>query len=105
MTKSKHYIALAIVSFFLYSSGIAVAMENDGMTDQQELQHIKVAKVSLVDAIKKTEVNHPGSKVISAEFEIENGKPAYSLEVESEKGETEVTIDAMTGATLPDDAD
>lgn len=105
MTKSKHYIALGIMSLFLYSSGMAYAMENDGMTDQQEFQQIKTAKFSLIEVIKKAEADHPGSRVISAEFEQENGKPAYSLELESEKGEMEVTIDAMTGSTFPSDAE
>lgn len=105
MTKSKHYIALAVMSLFLYSSGVTYAMGNDGMTDQQEYQQIKTAKISLVEAIKKAETDHAGSKVIAAEFKLENGKPAYSLELESEKGEMEVTIDAMTGATLPSDAE
>ena len=55
--------------------------------------------------MKKAELDHPGGKVSSADFEDENGTPAYSLELQTEEGEIEVTIDAMTGKVFTSDAD
>jgi len=61
MKQPKFYIMLAAFALVGYSSGIAYAMDID--TDQSEYQQMVSEKITLIDAIKKSEVAYPDMKV------------------------------------------
>lgn len=72
----------------------------DRLDDKNEYKQLQSTKVGLADAIKTAESSIPGAKVSSAEFEHEDGKPAYTLEVMDAKGQKEVVVSAETGQIL-----
>lgn len=100
MKQPKFYILLAALALIGYGSGIAYAMDNDGMEDMAQYQQLKHAKISLVEAVQKAEEASPDMTVSSVEFEEENEQPAYSIELLSENGEKEITINAATGEII-----
>ncbi|MCI0432505.1 MAG: PepSY domain-containing protein [Gemmatimonadetes bacterium] len=65
------------------------------------------AAISLAQAEATALAAHPGARIVESEIEDENGRLIYSfeLEVDSQSGEVDVEVDAMTGELLPADAE
>ena len=75
--------------------------------DKKELAEynaMKQAKVTLTSAMQKAAQSLNG-KVISAEFELEKGKPVYDIEVVKGNQIYDVSIDANTGKVLSSQVD
>ena len=75
--------------------------------DKKELAEynaMKQAKVTLTSAMQKAAQSLNG-KVISAEFELEKGKPVYDIEVVKGNQVYDVSIDANTGKVLSSQVD
>ena len=65
---------------------------------------MKQAKVTLTSAMQKAAQSLNG-KVISAEFELEKGKPVYDIKVVKGNQIYDVSIDANTGKVLNSQVD
>lgn len=65
---------------------------------------VKLAKVSLVDAIKAAQKGVPGTPV-SAELEGEDGFLVYSVDIATASQTIEVIVDAGTGKVLQTEVD
>ena len=65
---------------------------------------MKQAKVTLTRAMQKAAQSLNG-KVISAEFELEKGKPVYDIKVVKGNQIYDVSIDANTGKVLSSQVD
>lgn len=103
MKKSRHYILLAAVALIGLGSAFAYAEDHDGkeaVEGVSEYQQFQQAKITAVEAIQKAQAAHPDMKVSGVDFETEDGAPAFSVEFLSDKGETEVTVNAVTGEIM-----
>lgn len=103
MKQPKFYMMIAALVLVGYGSGIAYAANNDALKDQSEYQQMISSKITLVEAIQKAETAHPDMKVSSIEFEEEDDKLVYSVELMNEKGEMDLLVDATTGKITKDD--
>lgn len=102
MKHTKHYILLAALALAGYGSGIAYAMDNEVNEHQMEHQLLKQAKISIIEAIQKAQAAYPDMSVSAVDFEDEADTPAYSIELEGDNGEKEITISAETGEIIPE---
>lgn len=91
MTSKRAYTA-AITALCLAGFGTAYAGENDalGITD---------ARISLTQAISTAE-QHVGGKASSAEYEHEDGRWIFEVEVVKGRDVMEVEIDPTSGEVL-----
>lgn len=93
-------VALSIVAATAGGAFAANHNANDETNDQADVQMMMQAKVTLAGAIQAAETAQ-GGKALSASFEINNGQPAYEVEVAMAGGKSEaVLIDAQTGKIL-----
>ncbi|WP_339672798.1 PepSY domain-containing protein [Dasania marina] len=100
MTKYLRNITISTVGAF--SLSIAGFVFSD---DHAEHQAFLATPISLSQAIAAAE-SKSGAKAISAEFEDENGKWVYSIELISTSGhELEVEVDSQTAAILKIETD
>ena len=82
--------------------GEVLSVETDDEDDwENNVDQIKKAdvKLSLEDA-EKTALKEVDGKVTDAELDMENGKPVYELEIEKDRREYDIDIDANTGKVL-----
>jgi uncharacterized membrane protein YkoI len=75
---------------------VAHASEHQGENDAVA---INTAKVSMDDAVKTALSEVPGKPTL-AEFENEDGRHEWKIEISSARGVYDVTIDAETGRLL-----
>lgn len=103
MKTPRKYLLLSAVVLASLGSGFAYATDNDdAMEDQAEYQQLQKAKITVIEAIQKAQETHPGMIVAGVDFEEEAESPAFSVELLSEAGETEVTVSAITGEIIPE---
>lgn len=67
------------------------------LTSRKKLDALKAAKVSLPDAVAKAE-EETKAKALEAEFEREDGRYVYEIDLQAGDERMEVTVDAETGA-------
>ena len=83
--------------FVSVSSAIVLAMAAASVgAAEKTLQDLEGVSVSLVEAINTAEA-HVNGKAYEAEFEKNSFKPEYEVNLLTQDGKHEVTIDAMTG--------
>ncbi len=79
--------------------------EKSHLDDVEQLQALRLASVSLVEAIAIAE-SETGALAVSVEFEEDNGGFVFEVEPLSDDGlESEVVIDPMTGGIIELDID
>jgi len=81
-------------------TGEVVAVDGD---DDWVKQNRK--DVMSVDQAKEIAINELGGKVVEVELDEDDGRYEYELELRTENGEAEITIDAVTGEVLELDID
>jgi uncharacterized membrane protein YkoI len=102
MTRSKLAIIGALTAAALATSAV-YAGENSS-DDEIDAATLAKANVALDQAITVAE-QHTQGKAVQAEFEEENGKLVYEVEVMKGATAMDVKVDATTGAVLSAKAD
>lgn len=102
-TMKKSMIAAAAIIASVVGAGVGTTVmaagENDE-SEQQEMQALASAKISIADAVKTAEASAGGK---AAEVELDNveGKAAYDVSVVLADGtEHEVLVDANSGEVI-----
>jgi uncharacterized membrane protein YkoI len=107
MMRSRLVPASLFILAVVVTTGATLA-DNDVFEDAQEMAAVANAKLTLDQAIAAaTSTIYPGSKVIEAEVDTENGVPSYVIDLEKHGMHT-VLVDIRTGeiktpAPEPDD--
>ena len=97
--KKHMIIAASVLAAGIGAAGItaASAANDGGAKDQAEMQALMGSKMSIIDAIKAAETAQSG-KVAEAQFDLENGAPAYEISIIAADGtEHDFMVDANTG--------
>lgn len=100
MKRFNYMIFPMLVAGILLTWGLAQSSENPHGQAEGHL----TAKLSMEEAITKAKTKFPG-RVLEAEFENEEGKTVYEIEIASSNGGvvTEIKVDAQTGEILSSD--
>lgn len=95
----------ALLTLTLFSSNVtaqevnAVAGATSHSDDKEEVQQLKQAKITLIDAIQIAE-KHTSGKAISASIEDDSATPTFEVEVVKDGKVFEVLIDGIKGTVL-----
>ncbi|MCA9472397.1 MAG: PepSY domain-containing protein [Nitrospirales bacterium] len=96
MKRFSYMMCVVIVGVVLLTCGLAISSEG---TPQQGTT-VSTAALSMEEAITAAKAKFPG-KVLEAEFEHEDGKAVFEIEIASNTGGvTEIKIDAQSGEVL-----
>lgn len=68
--------------------------------DDREKQHQAIEDIMSADEAKKIAVDHVGGKVVEIELDEDDNHFEYEMELRTDLGEVELTIDAVTGEIL-----
>lgn len=98
---NKSWIVAVLGALTLSGAGIVYASQPDreAREDQQEIAALQQARIGLAQAVNAAE-QHVRGKALSAELEMEKGKPVYEVEVASANRVMAVEVDTQTGNIL-----
>lgn len=98
---NKSWIVAALGALTLSGAGIVYAsqLDREAQEDQQEIAALQQARIGLAQAVNTAE-QHVRGKALSAELEMEKGKPVYEVEVARGKQVMAVEVDTQTGNIL-----
>ncbi|GGA67609.1 PepSY domain-containing protein [Ornithinibacillus halotolerans] len=82
------------------NTGEVLAVDEDIKREKQSRKD-----VMSVEKAKEIAVNELGGKVVEVDLDKDDGRYEYELELRTENGEAEITIDAVTGEILELDID
>ncbi len=103
MSVKKALLFAALAASTIVASSLVYA-SRDGNDEHNDAAALAQAKVSLSQAITAAE-QHAGGNASRAEFEGENGKFVYEVEVVGGGKSTDVKVDANSGQILSAQAD
>lgn len=78
-----------------------LAMLMGGCASHERTELVRMANISLAEAVKNAEASLPDGRAVEAELEREDGRTVYEVElVDSKQGKRKIYVDAATGKVV-----
>lgn len=82
-------------------AGAFLILLTGGCASPERTELVRLANVSLAEAVKNAEASVPDGRAVEAELEREDGRTVYEVElVDSKQIKRKVYVDALTGKVV-----